>query len=119
VSTGKKRVVNVDRMKPYVTLDKDRFPRSISDVPDNDVTGDTGQRQRKARRDTSQDEWWSIGMRTESYDVTRAAPQAADTEDAGRATRPAIPLSFTATHRDQRARQAPAWHSTYDVEQLA
>jgi hypothetical protein len=119
VNTGKKRIVNVDRMEPYVTLDEDRFPRSSSDTPDNDVTDDTGQRQRKARREASQDEWWPIGMRTESDDVTRAAPQAADTEEAGRATWPAIPLSFTATRRAQRARQAPAWHSAYDMEQLA
>jgi hypothetical protein len=44
-------------------------------VPDNDVTGDTGQRQRKARRDTSQDEWWPIGIRTGVDDVTCAAPR--------------------------------------------
>ena len=119
ISTGKKRIVNVDRMEPYVTLDEDRFPRSDSDVPDNDVTDGTGQRQRKARRDTSQDEWWPIGMRTEGDDVTRAAPQTADAEEAGEATWPAIPLSFTATRRAQRARQAPAWHSAYDMEQLA
>jgi hypothetical protein len=58
-------------------------------------------------------------MRTESDDVTRAAPQVADTEEAGTATWPAIPLSFMATRRAQRARQAPAWHSAYDMEQLA
>ncbi len=115
VENGKRRVVNVDRLMPCEQLNADQFPRSDAARPNDDVTSDSDPDTTGHDADnTDANEWWPTGTRTESDDVTSA--EQTDGAEAAEDSWPAVPMSFTATRRAQRARRAPAWQGTYDMD---